>query len=99
MAGKPIHIMAKSFPVFPILWFLAAIGLPLLTDSGSPMEVDKLKTIFWNLKDEVPLNLKKYPAAKQYSDIYQVGLLLTHLSFRWTVPSRAEYGGGDSNVL
>jgi hypothetical protein len=34
---KPIHIIAKSFPVFPtgrpVLWFLAAVGLLLLTDS------------------------------------------------------------------
>jgi hypothetical protein len=37
-SGKPIHIMAESFPVFPAgnhSLVLAAIGLPLLTDSGN----------------------------------------------------------------
>jgi hypothetical protein len=29
---------------------------------------------------------KKYPAAKHYTDIYRLVLLLTHLSFCWTVP-------------
>ncbi len=51
-----------------------------------------LKTIFWNLKNEVPLNFqKKYPAAKHYTNIYRLVLLLTHLSFRWTVPLNCKY--------
>jgi hypothetical protein len=29
---------------------------------------------------------KKYSAAKHYTDINRLVLLLTHLSFRWTVP-------------
>jgi hypothetical protein len=29
---------------------------------------------------------KKCPATKHYTDIYRLVLLLTHLSFRWTVP-------------
>ncbi len=29
---------------------------------------------------------KRYPAAKHYTDIYRFVLLLTHLSFGWTVP-------------
>jgi hypothetical protein len=29
---------------------------------------------------------KKYPAAKHYTNIYRLVLLLTQLSFRWTVP-------------
>ncbi len=29
---------------------------------------------------------KKYPAAKHYTDIYRLVLILTYLSFRWTVP-------------
>jgi hypothetical protein len=45
--------------------------------------------IFRNLKDKVPLNFqKKYPAAKNYTDIYRLELLLTYLSFCGTVTLR-----------
>jgi hypothetical protein len=32
---------------------------------------------------------KKYPAAKHHTNIYLLVLLLTHLSFRWTVPFKS----------
>jgi hypothetical protein len=42
---------------------------------------------FLKFKGRGPLKFsKKYPAAKHYTDIYQLVLLLTHLNFRWTVP-------------
>jgi hypothetical protein len=34
---------------------------------------------------------KKYPAAKHYTNIYRLVLLLTQLSFRWTVPLNTPY--------
>ncbi len=62
------------------------IGFPLSAIcSKSPMEMDKSNL---NLKDEVPLNCKKYPAVKHFTDIYRLVLLLTHLVFRWTVHLR-----------
>jgi hypothetical protein len=45
------------------------------------------KTIFLKFIGRGPFKLsKKYPAAKHYTDIYRLVLLLTHLSFRLTVP-------------
>jgi hypothetical protein len=45
---------------------------------------------FLKFKERGPFKFsKKYPAAKHYTDIYRLVLLLTHLSFRWTVPLKA----------
>ncbi len=62
--------------------------------SGSPMKLDKLHFLsqaaendFLKFKRRGPFQFsKKYPAAKHYTDIYRLELLLTHLSFRLTVP-------------
>jgi hypothetical protein len=136
-SGKPNHI--SSIPRWkPVLWFLVAIGLPLLIDSrnwhaatnlfeleretysryghnsGKPIPTIRWLAFryqlfvveapwkwmshifvlsrwkfFWQFKDRSPFKFsKKYPAAKHYTDIYRLVLLLTHLSFRWTVPLR-----------
>jgi hypothetical protein len=42
---------------------------------------------FFKFKGRGPFKVsKKYPAAKHYTAIYRLVLLLTRLSFRWTVP-------------
>jgi hypothetical protein len=42
---------------------------------------------FLQFKRQQPFKFSKnYPAAKHYTDIYRLVLLLTHLSFRWTIP-------------
>jgi hypothetical protein len=71
------------------------IGFQLLAIcSGSPMEMEKphflssaTENVFLKFKGRGPFKFsKKYLAAKHYTDIYRLVLLLTHLSFRWTGP-------------
>ncbi len=58
------------------------------------MEIDKPNFVaqaaennFLKFKGRGPFKFsKKYPAAKHYTDVYRLVLLMTHLSLCWTVP-------------
>ncbi len=105
--------MGNLFPLLTLLqqayFRYEMIGFPLSAIcSRSPMGMDKLhffvlscwKQFFILFKGRGPFKFsKKYPAATQYTDIYRLVLLLTHLSFRWTLPlKRSLYCIWKSNI-
>ncbi len=92
-SGKLIPAIDKiAASLFPLSdYWLSAISY---LQREPHMEMDKPHFFvlsrwkrFLKFKGRGPFKFsKKYPAAKHYTDIYRLVLLLTHLSFRWTVP-------------
>jgi hypothetical protein len=64
-------------------------GDSTLTDHSRAKCLLKLKTRFWFLKSKGPLNKKKYPSEQWQVISCRLIPLLTHVSFRCTVPLRS----------